>query len=284
MVVLMKIISFNARGLGGGEKRVKIRRLVQEKNPFVVCIQETKLRMVDDFLIKSIWGDDSGGYSYQSSVGASGGLITMWDKSLTDVRSSMSFAHVLVIIGKVILTGEDIVVINVYAPCDNVVRKDLWERLVPIIISKFDSCVCVCGDFNSIRSADERKGRGTIFNQVEADVFNKFIADSMLVDLPICGRLFTWYRGDGVSMSRLDRFLLSDKWCDVWPNCIQVAYQRGLSDHVPLILHADDANWGPRPLRMLKCCRIIRVIRTLSVKNGDLLTCKAGAALCCVRC
>lgn len=54
-------------------------------------------------------------------------------------------------------------------------------------------------------------------------------------------------------MSRLDRFLLSDKWCDVWPNCIQVAYQRGLSDHVPLILHADDANWGPRPLRMLKC-------------------------------
>jgi exonuclease III len=121
----MKIISYNARGLGGGEKRVEIRRLVQEKSPYMVCIQETKLSTVDDFLIKSIWGDDSGGYSYQSSVGASGGLVTMWDKSLIDVRSSMSFDHVLVIIGKVILTGEDIVVINVYAPCDNVVRKVL---------------------------------------------------------------------------------------------------------------------------------------------------------------
>jgi len=54
-------------------------------------------------------------------------------------------------------------------------------------------------------------------------------------------------------MSRLDRFLLSEKWCAAWPNSIQVAYPRGLSDHVPLMLHVDDANWGPRPLQMLKC-------------------------------
>jgi hypothetical protein len=92
-----------------------------------------------------------------------------------------------------------------------------------------------------------------VFRQVEADMFNTFITDTFLIDLPICGRLFTWYRGDGISMSRLDRFLLSEKWCEAWPNCIQVAYQRGLSDHVPLVLMVDEANWGPRPLRMLKC-------------------------------
>jgi len=27
----------------------------------------------------------------------------------------------------------------------------------------------------------------------------------------------------------------------------------GLSDHVPLMLHVDDTNWGPRPLRLMKC-------------------------------
>jgi len=74
-----------------------------------------------------------------------------------------------------------------------------------------------------------------------------------MIDLPICGRLFTWYRGDGVSMSHLDRFLLSFNWCTAWPNCIQLANQRGLSDYVPLELYADVDNWGPRPLRMLKC-------------------------------
>jgi len=126
---------------------------------------------------------------------------------------------------------------------------------MPILQIKLykDVCVCVRGDFNSVRNVDERRGRGSVFRQVEADVFNDFIDGSLLIDLPFCGRIFTWYRGDGVSMSRLDRFLLSDKWCEKWPNSIQVAYQRGLSDHVPLLLQTDDVNWAPRPLRMLKC-------------------------------
>jgi len=129
----------------------------------------------------------------------------------------------------------------------------MWERLTPYVISKAEFCVCICGDFNSICSVEERKGRGSLFRQMDADMFNTFITDTLMIDLPICGRLFTWYRGDGISMSRLDRFLLSEKWCEAWPNCIQVAYQRGLSDHVPLVLMVDEANWGPQPLRMLKC-------------------------------
>jgi hypothetical protein len=92
-----------------------------------------------------------------------------------------------------------------------------------------------------------------VSRQLDSDNFNNFIDGSFLIDLPLCGRLFTWYHGDGISMSRLDRFLVSVKWCDSWPNCIQVAHQRGLSDHVPLLLHVDDANWGPRPLRLMKC-------------------------------
>jgi len=84
-------------------------------------------------------------------------------------------------------------------------------------------------------------------------MFNNFIADTLLIDLPICGRLYTWYKGDRISMSKLDRFMLSNMWCDSWPNCIQVAYQWGLSDHVPMMFQNDEANLGPRPLRMLKC-------------------------------
>jgi hypothetical protein len=49
--------------------------------------------------------------------------------------------------------------------------------------------------------------------------FNQFIDDNGLINLPLCGRRFTWYKGDGTSMSRLDRFLLSEDWCLQWPNC-----------------------------------------------------------------
>ena len=232
---------------------MEVRRLVKEKQPFLLCIQESKLAMINDRLVTSFWGDTIFGYSYQPSNGASGGLVTVWDASRIVVFSSMSFDHVLVVKGMVISSGEEFVVCNVYAPCDSVAKKDLWERLHLLVINNIDLNLCVWGDFNSVRSIEERKGRGTVFRQGDADSFNQFIQDSFLIDLPICGRLYTWYRGDGVSMSRLDRFLLSNKWCEKWANCIQVAYQRGLSDHVPVLLFAGDANWGPRPLRMLKC-------------------------------
>jgi hypothetical protein len=65
--------------------------------------------------------------------------------------------------------------------------------------------------------------------------------------------MFTWFKGDGTSMSRIDRFLLSEDWCLNFPNCFQVALLRGLSDHCPLQLSVDEENWGPRPTRMLKC-------------------------------
>jgi len=249
----MKVLSYNVRGLGSGVKRVEVRRLVSEKHPMVMCIQETKLSVLTDQVIKTVWGDNPCGYSFPPSIGASGGLVTVRDSTRVNVWSSMSFGHVLVIKGTVILTAEDFVIINVYAPCDLVGKKLLWNSLNSLVLNNSEVCLCVCGDFNSVRCVDERKGRGDVFRQTDADCFNKFIIDSSLIDLPICGRLFTWYKGDGVTMSRLDRFLLSDKWCQQWPNCIQIATQRGLSDHVPLFLHVDSANWGPRPLQMLKC-------------------------------
>jgi hypothetical protein len=36
--VVMKIISWNIRGLGGVEKRPEVRKLVSEKNPSIVCL------------------------------------------------------------------------------------------------------------------------------------------------------------------------------------------------------------------------------------------------------
>jgi len=251
--VSMKILTYNARGLGGGEKRVEVRRLVSEKRPMVLCIQETKLELVNDQVIKALWGEGMYNFSYQPSVGASGGMVTVWDTSRVEVWTSSRFNHVLAIKGKVILTGEVFIIFNVYAPCDLAAKKMLWECLTVHVMNNSDLCIYVCGDFNSVRSVEERKGRAVAFRQAEVDAFNKFIHDSFLIDLPICGRSFTWFRGDGISMSRLDQFLLSNKWCQQWPNSIQVAHQRGLSDHVPVMLHVDASNWGPRPLRMLKC-------------------------------
>jgi len=101
-VVEMKIISYNVRGLGGFEKKADVRRFLQDKCPFVVCLQESKLSVVDDFIVKSIWGSAGCGYSFQASNGASGGIITMWDPLVVEVWCTLSLRHALIIKGKVI--------------------------------------------------------------------------------------------------------------------------------------------------------------------------------------
>ncbi|PNX56566.1 cytochrome p450 [Trifolium pratense] len=86
----MKIISRNVRGLGGLEKRKEVRKLVEDLKPFTFCIQETKLQNCNVFHGSNLWGSSSHGFSYRPSVGASGGLLTLWDTSEVEVWSTES--------------------------------------------------------------------------------------------------------------------------------------------------------------------------------------------------
>lgn len=71
---------------------------------------------------------------------------------------------------------------------------------------------------------------------------NSFIEEFELADMSLDGRQFTWSWLDGLSMCRLDRFLLSTKWCSFWPNCIQFAIGSCLSDHFPILLCDEEIN------------------------------------------
>jgi exonuclease III len=73
----MKIVSWNVRGLGRVDKLNEVRKLVREKNPLVVCLQETKLQACDDFLCTAVWGSSPYSFSFRPFSGASGGLLTI---------------------------------------------------------------------------------------------------------------------------------------------------------------------------------------------------------------
>jgi len=121
--IVMKLLSWNVRGLGGAVKKREVSHLVREKKPFILCIQETKLQVLDAFDCRSIWGDDKVDFSYQRSAGASGGLVTLWDLSEVEVWSSASLDHVLAVTGRFLKSGEQFTMFNVYAPCDTSVNK-----------------------------------------------------------------------------------------------------------------------------------------------------------------
>jgi hypothetical protein len=236
----------------GLQKDRKSVNLFQKKIlPLFVC--KTKLSVIDDTLSLSLWGAPSHYYYFRPSVGASGGLLIMWDTTCVEVWSSVSIEHVLIIHGRFIDSNDEFYLFNIYALCDNGAKQLLWNSLSVYLQRLVGRNICLCGDFNAVRSLEERRSRGVATQSFDCDPFNAFIEDNVMIDLPLHDRGFTWYKGDGNSMSRIERFLLSEEWCAKWPNCLQVPSMRGLSDHCPLILSVNDHNWGPKPLKMLKC-------------------------------
>jgi hypothetical protein len=85
-------------------------------------VQETKLEVINEFLCLSLWGNQKFGFSYRPSVGASGGILTIWDKDKVDVRITRSMAHFIIIQGFMVKNGGEFFLANVYAPCDSVGR------------------------------------------------------------------------------------------------------------------------------------------------------------------
>lgn len=101
-------------------------------------------------------------------------------------------------------------------------KKFLWEELHKIKVTHQLYKCCLWGDFNAVRSTNVRKGIGTRDTQ-QSDIerFNCFVEDNILLELPVTGRKYMWYKPNGTTKSRLDRVLVSDEWLKEWPNSKQ---------------------------------------------------------------
>ena len=83
--------------------------------------------------------------------------------------------------------------------------------------------------------------------------FKMFIEDLELTDLPALGKKFTCFANDGVTMSKIDGFLVSEGFISRWDLSSQWVGDRDISDHCMLWLISSRANWGPKPFRFNNC-------------------------------
>ncbi|GJS47367.1 RNA-directed DNA polymerase, eukaryota, reverse transcriptase zinc-binding domain protein [Tanacetum coccineum] len=113
-------------------------------------------------------------------------------------------------------------------------------------------------DFNEVREAGERHGSN--FNSRQDDIFNEFISNSSLIDIPLGGFNFTWTHKWGSKMSKLDRFLISDRFHEDFPNVTGVVLEKGIPDHRPILLKDLEFRSG-------RSCKILNV----SFVNGLIL-------------
>nr|GEZ07640.1 putative RNA-directed DNA polymerase, eukaryota, reverse transcriptase zinc-binding domain protein [Tanacetum cinerariifolium] len=120
----------------------------------------------------------------------------------------------------------------------------LWSSIFNLT-RNWDGILIALGDFNMVRETGERFGY--TFNERHADIFNAFISNSSLIDVPLGGYKFTWTDKWGSKMSKLDRFLVSESFYDAFPRTTGVILEKGIPDHRPVLLKEHSDDYDPLP-------------------------------------
>ncbi|GJX58573.1 RNA-directed DNA polymerase, eukaryota [Tanacetum coccineum] len=201
---------------------------------------------VDLWTLRQVWGNTQFDFASTSARGRSGGIICIWNKLLFNKDKIFCVDSYVVVQGTWLQNGLKVMFIAVYAPQDLVGKIALWSAL-SLLISNWDGIAIVMGDFNEVREVGERFG--SIFNEKQTEVFNCFINNLNLFDVPLGGFRFTWTNKWASKMSKLDRFLTTEGFHDSFPNITGSILEKGIPDHRPILLKESVVDYGPIPFR-----------------------------------
>ncbi|XVE94527.1 hypothetical protein REPUB_Repub02eG0016400 [Reevesia pubescens] len=243
----MKMLTWNVRGLGKSVKRRAVKKLILNTKPLAILLQETKLQQVDDFIVRSLWGTSNISWEFSGSLGASGGLITLWDENFFRLESKFIAQRYILLVGTLIPLNLKCILGNIYAPNDDNERLLLWDELITISDSQTSSWI-LGGDFNVVRSQEEKIGLR--YNLAAMEQFSRFIEDLGLIDIQLQNGKFTWCSNcDQPTFCRLDRFLISAELVSKFSGLVQKVLPRSLSDHNPVTISEEEIDWGPKPFK-----------------------------------
>ena len=205
--------------------------------PDILFLMETKNSQ--DFVYKVFcWL----GYDFIHTVepeGRSGGLAIFWkshleieflyaDKNLMDLQVSSR--------NKVWFIS------CVYGLPVTHMRPKLWEHLNSIGLKRAEAW-CLIGDFNDIRSNDEKLG-GPRRSPSSFQCFEHMLLNCSMHELGSTGNSFTWggNRNDQWVQCKLDRCFGNPAWFSIFPNAHQWFLEKFGSDHRPVLVKFTNDN------------------------------------------
>ncbi|XP_024965863.1 uncharacterized protein LOC112506068 [Cynara cardunculus var. scolymus] len=232
---MIKIASWNIRGLNSLIKQKEVRDLIYLKHMSLCCIVESKV-------IHSHLGDVCGKVFGNWSWISNGSLcdqgtriIIAWDPTVLSVlmiEQHQQYVHCEIrIFGQL----DPIFITLVYTGVD---RRELWRAFGEFHVFNQRKAWVAMGDFNSMLFPHDGLG-GSSRRNSDMEEFYLCLEEAELFDISYQGCQFTWIQkpsgGDGI-MRKLDRILGDSAFITRFGDASVFFDPRGISDHSPGIL------------------------------------------------
>lgn len=245
----VSILSWNIRGINNSVAKRNFKDYIFGKKISIFCLQETKCENVLKQGSNFIQNLGSFKCSLQPSSGLSGGLITGWNLNLVQCVALTQSSNWIWNSFKSTSGEHFFHVVNVYSPQSLDRKRVLWEDLRSILDCIGEEAVCFLGDFNCVRSSNERFN--CEYRKIETREFNDWISDCNLAEVHISNARYTWF-GEESKKSKLDRVLVNYIWSvnRAWE--VQ-SLSKKHSDHKPLLFHIGVIRSDPKPFRVFNC-------------------------------
>ena len=227
----MTLVTLNCRGL---KKENKLRQIINrvrkehKSNCLIVALQETH---IDQDNLKYMW---KGKYTFTSSLGAKGGLITLLSDNVIILEQIDKDNEIQIILIEFLVNNESkkFVIVNLHSPCAHNSAKTNYFDFISLSVNDIidknpEAKIVILGDFNTTFHNLERNG--TTRSRGEDLIANRIMTTFKNMDMIDCWNphnihpdyaTMTWRHGG--KMSKLDRIL--------WSNTVDLTWQSTTTD------------------------------------------------------
>lgn len=189
MTTTWNILNWNIRGINDDKRWPALSNKIEESACSILYLQETKREIFDSHYLKNFCPRSLSKFDYLPFVGASGGLLVVWNEHHFTGNTILKNDFSITIEFTTKKSGETWTLTNVYGPRQHDLRT-IFINWFQNIQMEDDTNWLVLGGFNYIRYPQSRNSEGA--NIQDMLLFNEAINQLALLEIPLKGRDFTW--------------------------------------------------------------------------------------------
>ena len=196
------ILIWNARSLNQNSRCNVVSDVIRSSNAPVVCLQETKIAIMNQRIFLSVFGTAYDKYVELPADGTRGGILIAWKSNICQILASRVDNYSISVQFEE-QEGRNWWFTGVYGPQDDVDKIAFLQELRDV------RALCsgpwlIAGDFNLIYQASDKNN--TNLDRAMMGRFRHFLDDVEAKEIPLLGRKYTWSNErSSPTLVRLDR-------------------------------------------------------------------------------